>query len=383
MISSIVKTIKKEHTIIGIMSGTSLDGLDIAYCGFSYNETLKHWDFQIKETKEIPYTTAWQERLQNSIHLSALDLLVLHQEYGKWLGEQCLLFKQNHQIPNTVPIASHGHTVFHQPTDKGITFQIGHGQYLANAALSTVVCDFRTQDVSLGGQGAPLVPIGDQLLFSSYTICVNLGGIANLSYYDVSCDKRIAYDVTIVNMAFNYMAKELGVAYDKGGHLAKSGTINTVLLEQLNRLDFYQKSFPKSLGVEWFNQSVLPLIIACDDTPHNILRTLLEHSVIQLATCLQSAKIVSKKTPSDSKISVLCTGGGAKNTFYIERLQQVLSSYSLEVIVPDSQIIDYKEALIFGFFGILRLQNQPNCFASVTNCIQDHSSGVVYTPAIQ
>lgn len=340
---------------IGLMSGTSLDGLDIAYVKFT-NES--DYQFEILAKATIDYTDAWRNRLQNAIDLNPEDLKKLDVEYGTFLGDQVVEFIQDYQIEHLDFIASHGHTVFHQP-EKGITKQIGDGQQIADITNHQVVYDFRTQDVVLGGQGAPLVPIGDRLLFADYDACVNLGGFANISFEQN--DERIAFDICPVNVVMNHFSRKLGYEYDDKGNLAKEGTINFKLLELLNQLDFYKKTPPKSLGIEWVHQEIFPILNQFDSSK-DVLRTFLEHIAIQIA------KVTHKFN------TILFTGGGVYNDFLMEKVRENSQS---KIDIPNSDIVNYKEALIFAFLGLLRLENKPNCLSSVTGAKYDHSSGKI------
>ncbi len=356
---------KKPYTVIGLMSGTSLDGLDITCCKFENKEGL--WSFSILYTNAIEYTDYLKNKLKNAIHLNTVDLLAFHNEYGNWLGKQVKKFIAQNNL--TVDfVASHGHTVFHQP-EIGVTYQIGSGQHLANASGQKVICDFRTNDVNLGGQGAPLVPIGDQLLFGTYDFCLNLGGISNISF--TMEGKRIAYDISPANMLLNYICATIGKTYDKGGEIARTGTLNKYVLDTLNNLDYYKLPFPKSLGYEWFIKKIVPIIDATPDTAQNLLHTAVHHIATQITFAITDTK--------SKNASLLVTGGGAKNDFLIKVLQQKLE-YSTTVIVPSEEIIDFKEALIFAFMGVLRDKNEINCLKSVTGARIDSSSGVIFEP---
>lgn len=356
----------KIYKIIGLMSGTSLDGLDLAYCHI-WN-TNKKWEFVIKETKSVSYSPEMETKLKDAIFLSASDLLQFHNTYGTWLGQQAKTFIDEHKL-DVDYIASHGHTTHHQPK-KGLTFQIGSGQHLANESSIEVICDFRTNDVALGGQGAPLVPIGDKLLFSDYDFCLNLGGISNISF-DFH-DKRIAFDIGLANMGLNYITRKEGFAFDDGGKLARKGAINQAMLKALNSLEFYDLPFPKSIGYEWFIDQVKPIIDATEDTIENLLHTSIQH------VCEKVAEEILQNT-TKSQSSLLVTGGGALNNFLIEKLQEKLGS-SVEVVVPSKTIIEFKEALVFALMGVLRINKQTNVMCSVTGARNDSSSGVIYTP---
>lgn len=346
----------KTYFSIGLMSGTSLDGLDICYAQFQ-DET--HWEFEILKTETIPYSLEWKNRLQNAIQLSAEDLLALDKEYGFYLGEKTQEFISKNNITDLDFIASHGHTVFHQPQRK-FTLQIGDGRALKLITKKPVIYDFRSQDVLMGGNGAPLVPIGDELLFSQYDACLNLGGFSNISLQ--KNHQRIAFDISPVNVVLNYFAEKLGKNYDENGDFARNGAINFKILEQLNALTFYQKSAPKSLGVEFVNSEVFPLLK--DETPENIIATFTEHIAEQIA-----------KVFNDNQLkTVLVTGGGTFNTYLLEKIRE--KSHT-ELIVPDENIINFKEALIFAFMGVLRLRNEVNVLCSATGSSENHCSGIM------
>ena len=338
------------------MSGTSLDGLDICYAKF---QNIATWEFEILKTETIPYSIEWKNRLQNAILLSAEDLLALDKEYGFYLGEKTQEFISKNNITDLDFIASHGHTVFHQPQRK-FTLQIGDGRAIKLTTKKPVIYDFRSQDVLMGGNGAPLVPIGDELLFSQYDACLNLGGFSNISLQ--KNHQRIAFDISPVNVVLNYFAEKLGKNYDENGDFARNGAINFKILEQLNALTFYQKPAPKSLGVEFVNSEIFPLLK--DEIPENIIATFTEHIAEQIA-----------KVFNDNQLkTVLVTGGGTFNTYLLEKIREKSQT---ELIVPDENIINFKEALIFAFMGVLRLRNEVNVLCSATGSSENHCSGIL------
>ena len=258
-------------------------------------------------------------------------------------------------------VCSHGHTILHQPHN-GFTLQIGNLPLLHDLLPYTIVCDFRVQDVALGGQGAPLVPIGDELLFSEYDYCLNLGGFSNISFHENGIRK--AFDISPVNTVLNYYANAMGLPYDDGGTIAKTGTIHPELLAQLNGLAYYKKAYPKSLGMEFVNDTIFPLLHSFALPAAAILRTFVEHIAFQIAAvCKPNTKL-------------LITGGGAYHTFLIDRLTHHLPS--VQISIPDDKTIQFKEALIFALLGVLRLRNEVNVLASVTGAQRDHSSGQIY-----
>jgi len=351
--------IKNEYIIIGVMSGTSLDGIDLALINFSFN---KNWSFKIIKADTIAYAEEWLDKLKIIVNSSKVDLAQLDTNYTLYLAEVIASFINKNNITEIDAICSHGHTALHKPK-KGITYQIGNLPVLAKILNQTIVCDFRVQDVALGGQGAPLVPIGDQLLFSEYTYCVNLGGFANVSTEIQG--NRIAFDICPVNIVLNKYVSKLGLAYDNKGAIAKEGILNNQLLNQLNNLQFYKESYPKSLGLEWVNEVVFPIINTYNLTIKDILRTFVEHVAIQ----------ISQVNYFKQKASVLISGGGVFNSFLMSRIKALNNN---EIIIPSKEIIEYKEALIFGFLGVLKLREENNCLSSVTGASKNHSSGKIY-----
>jgi anhydro-N-acetylmuramic acid kinase len=346
-----------KYKVIGVMSGTSLDGLDLAAVEFYYDDGK--WDFQIAAAETVQYDKKQENRLRNSTELSGEELIRFHANYGRFLGKEIKRFMNATGFKPKI-IASHGHTVFHQP-EKHFTFQVGNGADIAAETGITTIADFRTGDVALGGQGAPLVPVGDRLLFSAYDSCLNLGGFANISFE--KSGERMAFDICPVNFILNYLAKKAGLPYDKNGELGKTGKTDSKLFHQLNQLPFYGQTPPKSLGKEWMDHKFFPLV---ENSPISIpdkLRTVYEHIGVQ----------IGKTIPENGK--ALVTGGGAFNTFLIE---QLTTHSSAEIIIPGKQIIDYKEALIFAFLGLLRFMGEVNCYATVTGAKRDSSSGMIY-----
>lgn len=357
----------KTFKIVGLMSGTSLDGLDLCYCHITKN--VDQWSFEIMETKSISYSDDMQSELKDSIYLKADELLRFHNTYGNWLGQQTKQFISEKNLDVDF-IASHGHTTHHQP-ENGLTFQIGSGQHLANESGCKVICDFRTNDVALGGQGAPLVPIGDQLFFGEYDFCLNLGGISNISLEQKG--KRIAYDIGLANMILNYITRKIDLDYDKGGELARSGSINNNMLDRLNGLKYYLLPHPKSIGFEWFVEEVVPIVDITEDAIENLLHTSIHHICEKVA---QQVKLNNPKTES----SLFVTGGGALNHFLIEVLQEKLGE-NTKAVVPEKELIKFKEAAVFALMGALRVEQEINVLKSVTGAKRDSSSGVVFLPS--
>lgn len=341
--------------VLGIMSGTSLDGIDFALVSLEYQD--EEIDFNLLHSATIPYAKFWYEALKEAHFLREDELKTLSQRYGKYLADTTRAFLETTTIHPDL-IASHGHTVLHQP-DKGIALQIGNGPELFKQLNIPVVCDFRVQDVKLGGQGAPLVPIGDRFLFFEYDCCINLGGFINLSFEHG--DGRVAYDVCPMNIVMNDLSVKCGMNYDSGGELARQGTQHTHVLEELNALKYYSEHPPKSLGKEWVLEYIWPLLAGID--PKDALRTWVEHSAQQLAKNI------------NGKAKVLLTGGGVYNLFFLERLRVHSNS---ELIIPKKEIVDFKEAVIFALLGFLKWHDKINVLSSVTGAKHDHSSGIIY-----
>jgi len=349
---------KNEYHVVGVMSGTSLDGIDLVEVKFVLDGS---WQFEIISAETVAYSTMWFERLKGLVTCTLDDLRQIDADYTLLLAEVINRFIVKHDIKNIDAVCSHGHTALHRPENQ-LTYQIGNLPVLAKLLDETVVCDFRVADVELGGQGAPLVPIGDRLLFSEYDFCLNLGGFANIST-EIN-NERIAYDICPVNIVLNKYAQKLGVNYDDGGKIAASGAYLTSLGEALNHLAFYKERPPKSLGLEWVNTNVFPLIETSQGSDKDVLRTYSDHIAKQISSVI---------TPN---AKVLVTGGGAYNRYIISNIERLSQA---EMVIPNSDLIEFKEALIFGFLGVLKLRDEVNCLQSVTGALKSHSSGVIYS----
>ena len=352
---------KNNYNVIGVMSGTSLDGVDLAHIQFQLND--KKWTFEILESETIGYSNDWINHLKLAVDYPETELEKLNEDYTKLLTSIISSFIEKHKIENLDAVCSHGHTILHQP-EKGLTLQIGNLPEISTLTHQTVVCDFRVQDVKLGGQGAPLVPIGDRILFSEYDYCMNLGGFSNVSFEQN--EERIAFDISPVNTVLNFYANQLGLNYDDKGQISRTGNINENLLNELNALEYYQQKFPKSLGFEFVKGTVLPLIEKYEIPIEDKLHTFTEHIAFQTALALPN-----------KKGRILITGGGAYNDFIIERIQYYLTE--MEIVIPSAKILEYKEALIFALLGVLKLRGEINVLSSVTGAKKDHSSGEIYS----
>jgi len=348
-----------SYKVIGIMSGTSLDGVDIAFCKFNYTD--EKWQYKILYAETIAYNSTWLTRLKELHKQPAFVFPKTDAFYGKYLGQLANDFIKKHQLEVDF-IASHGHTIFHQP-ENGFTAQIGNGAYIYAETGITTINDFRVVDVALGGQGAPLVPIGDELLFNRYDACLNLGGFSNISFK--KDEQRIAFDISPCNIVMNPIANLLGVNFDDEGKFASEGTINEQLLIQLNNLSYYIKQAPKSLGAEWVTENFWPLVKQFQISPNDLLATLNKHIAFQIIKVIKANNLKS----------ILTTGGGTFNKFMIDEINKQTNN---SLHLPDRNLINYKEALIFAFLGVLRMCNSENSLKSITGASKNSIGGAIW-----
>jgi anhydro-N-acetylmuramic acid kinase len=357
------------YRAIGLMSGSSLDGLDLAFVEFVHNAGT--WSYEIIAADCYKYNTEWKDRLQNAVSLSALDYQQLHADYGHYTGKEVLRFIEENNLHFKVGlIASHGHTAFHVP-EKQMTAQLGDGAAVAAETGLPVVSDLRALDIAFGGQGAPIVPIGEKLLLKEYDMYLNLGGIANISFNHP--ENYVAYDICPANRVLNLIAARQGKEYDDGGQMAAMGNVHEGLLQKLAALPYYQQPYPKSLANSFGVDEVYPLIRSFGLTHFDELRTYVEHIAQQIRSAIGNSR-----EPHTPNPRLLVTGGGAFNTFLMSRLTQVMQTLNAEVIVPDEKLVQYKEALIMAFIGVLRWRQEYNVFSSVTGAQRDSIGGAVW-----
>lgn len=363
----------ENFDVIGLMSGTSLDGLDILHC--IIKEDNGQYSFELLENETFKYDNNWVERLKNAHLLSGEDLCLIDAEYGHLLGDCIAKFNAKYNL-KPLFVAVHGHTVFHQPTNStkpdsiGFTTQIGDGSAIAAKSNCCIINSFRNKDVALGGQGAPLVPIGDKLLFPQYDFCLNLGGFSNISF-DNNKGERIAFDISPCNMLLNYICETINLSHDDNGNLAKSGTIIPNMLKELNTLKFYDSKPPKSLGKEWFVLNIEPILLKylSSNSVPDILRTGVEHIASQIA------KVLNDNNTKGGNAKVLISGGGVFNALMLEKIKEYSSC---EICIGSKELIEYKEALIFALLGVLRYTNKVNCLFSVSGGRCDSVGGAVW-----
>lgn len=343
---------------IGLMSGTSVDGLDV--CCATFDKKGDKWSFHIDCARGYSYPEPLKKALGQEVQkMSALEFITFHSAYGQFLGERVNDFMKEFGVKPDI-IASHGSTVFHEPQKK-VMYQIGDGAAIAAVTKIPTVSDFRRLDIMLGGQGAPLVPVGDNLLFGEYDYCLNIGGFSNISFQEG--DKRIAFDISPVNYVINRLTRSIGLEMDRDGEIASRGTVHQELLDALNALDYYSRPYPKSLGREWVEKNVFPLLDASGLSLEDVLRTYYEHCAQQLARVTRPGK------------SLLVTGGGAYNKFLISRMHALSGCH---IFIPKPAIVEFKEALIFAFLGVLYMVGEPSCLKSVTGAERDNIGGMLF-----
>jgi anhydro-N-acetylmuramic acid kinase len=373
------------YRVLGIMSGSSLDGLDIAYVHL--HSGAGKWGYTIVDATTIAYPSEWTTRLDGAGELGARDYLLLHNAYGRYIGTQINQFIRERNLDFQVQlVASHGHTVFHFP-DQGMTAQLGDGASISALTGLQVVSDLRSLDVAFGGQGAPIVPIGEKWLFPEYRYFLNLGGIANVSI--PASGQYRAFDVCPANRVLNLLARQKGSAYDKDGVWAASGRVIPVLLDTLNSLDYYRQAPPKSLGNAFGTDLVYGIIRASGCSLEDCLRTYVEHIAIQVSRALSApagedaASGVGGTAPEKGEAapnggSLLVTGGGAHNAFLMERIGALLEPVGIRVVIPEAVIVDFKEALVMALIGVLRLRQEENTLASVTGAQRNSIGGALW-----
>ncbi len=358
------------YQILGLMSGSSLDGLDIAHCQFTVSDEDEMISWKILQAETIPYSEDWIERLQQLPSASALELASTDAAYGTLLGKMTAAFIEKHQIQADY-IASHGHTIFHYP-ERGLSLQIGDGAAIAAATGYPVICDFRTQDIALGGQGAPLAPTADQYLFSDFQCCLNLGGIANLSVQTPR--GYVAFDICGANQILNALVAPLGLAYDDKGQLAASGQLIPALFEQSLSLEFFQQNYPKSLGNDWvlahqttvFCQYDAPIADKLHTANHMIAKLMADH-----------LQLVIQQEGLTEEVNMMITGGGAFNDFLVKCIEEACGD-RIKIHIPSPILIGFKEAVLMALMGVLRIRQIPNCLASVTGAARDSINGALH-----
>jgi anhydro-N-acetylmuramic acid kinase len=360
-----------QYNVVGLMSGSSLDGLDIAFVHLE--EIAGKWEFEILASACISYPAEWKKKLSALADIPARDYLLLHTSYGRWLGDTVNEFLEEKNLTYRVQlIASHGHTAFHMPALK-MTAQMGDGAAIAAVTGIRTITDLRSVDVALGGQGAPIVPIGEKLLFPDYDLFLNLGGIANLS---ANTESFIGFDICPANRILNLLAAPTGKGFDENGSLAASGLVNHKLLKKLNAFEYYQFPFPKSLSNEFGLNEVFPVVQKAGLSPQDALRTYVQHIVFQIQ---QSLLLLKNHFNGKENLRLFITGGGAHNKFLMEKLKEMVSAHGIECIIPAETLVDFKEALVIALMGVLRWREDVNVLRTVTGASKDSINGAVWS----
>lgn len=363
---------EKSYKVLGLMSGSSLDGLDLAFCKFNLAEGLDHIAWEIIAADTLPFSETWINRLRFLPQQDALTFVKTNTYFGHYLAELAQQFLYKHQLQPDF-IASHGHTIFHYP-DKRISTQIGDGAAIAAITGLPVVTDFRTQDIAINGEGTPIAPAADRYLFQGFDFYLNLGGIANIS---AQVDQRyIAYDIGPANQVLNILANGLDMEYDAEGAEARKGTLQKDLLEQIHQIDYFAQDYPKSLDNNWIRQQIIPIYLDHPSSWQDKLRTATEQLAIQIGKSL--AHIQDKENLSQSKYKIYITGGGAFNRFLLERIDHYCQPLNVQIVVPSKKVVQFKEAILMALMGVLRMEKIPNCFSSVTGAKRDTIGGAVY-----
>jgi anhydro-N-acetylmuramic acid kinase len=358
------------YRVIGLMSGSSLDGLDIAYV--ELHESAGKWLYKIKEACCRKYSDELKDQLKDAVHLSALQYQLLHAAFGHYIGREVNRFIEKNNLYHQVHlVASHGHTTFHLP-EKLMTAQLGHGAAIAAETKLPIVTDLRALDVALGGQGAPIVPVGERLLFADIDFFLNIGGIANISAKNNEADSMIAFDVCVANRVLNMLAEERHLSFDENGKMAASGNVHSALLQKLNELSYYSRPYPKSLANDFGTDVVYPLVKSFSISVEDALRTYVEHIVCQIKNA-----IINCQLPATGR-KLLVTGGGALNSFLIEKLKENLDTIGITVTLPEADVINYKEALIMALIGTLRWREEYTVFNSVTGAGRNSIGGALW-----
>lgn len=351
----------KDTHVIGVMSGSSLDGLDLAYCRFFQRNAL--WTYEFICGKTFPFPHSLRISLEKARDLSAIQITELDATLGRWIGQEIKQWMNTEKLTPDL-ISSHGHTIFHNP-QASYTLQIGSGAHIASITQVKVINNFRISDVAKGGQGAPLVPIGELMLFHDHDAFINLGGIANISIIQNTTIR--AWDIGPFNQVLNHIAGRAGKLFDENGKMASTGQVIEKWKTHLLEWAYFSQSSPKSLGNEQVHLE--------------IIKKIPEENSADLAFtfCQVMSKIIAEEITSNQCKNVLITGGGAYHHFFISLLNFQLPGH-IQITLPPKSLIEFKEAIIFAFLGLLRENNQINVLSTVTGATSDSCAGTIYLP---
>lgn len=363
---------KSTYQIIGLMSGSSLDGIDLAHCSFESHGKNLHWKLNAAST--LPFSKEWTNKLLELTQSNSKTLLAAHAAFGRYLGEQVNHFLQEQQL-NCDIVASHGHTIFHYPEEQ-FTFQLGDGAAIAATTGIPTIDRFRAMDMAFGGQGAPVAPIVDRYLFEGYDYYLNIGGIANISA-PIRDHRMVAFDIGGANQILDALAQIDGHSYDDKGKIAASGTPIPMLYDQINALPYFSESYPKSLGNDWVLDQQTSVYLQHTGKTADKLSTACKQLAYQTAKAI--LQIQNQEKQQKSAYKMLVTGGGAWNTFLIQQIRDACQKVcNLAIHIPSDEIIGFKEAILMALMGYLRMTKQNNCLATATGATQDSVSGSLH-----
>lgn len=359
------------YNVIGVSSGSSLAGLDLVFTALT--EVRGKWEYEIRAAVRLPYTPEWEEKLSGAADLPARDYMLLHSEYGHFTGHAIKSFIHDNQLDHQVHfIVTHGHTIFHVPSQK-MTAQLGDGAAIAAVTGLSVISDLRAMDVALGGKGAPLFPLAEQLLFPDFTYRLNLGENATLAAQLNGA--FAAFDICPCNYILDSLAATLGRAYDEDGQLAAGGVTDAPLLESLNGLAFYRESYPRTIASKFGTGTVLPLIQKHQLSTQGKLNTYVKHIAAQIAGTLGS---LQQDKTQEAPATLLLTGGGIFNGFLIKSIQEALQPLNITITIPEEPTSKFRTPLMVALLGALRWRQEINAFASVTGAEKDSVGGALW-----
>ena len=358
------------YRAIGVMSGTALGGLDIVFA--ELQEAAGSWKYTIGAADRYPYSSDWKEKIRKATSLSSVDYLSLHTAYGHYIGKEVRRFIAEHALDYQVQlVVSHGHASFHLPEQR-LTAQLGAGSAIAAETGINVVSDLRAMDMALGGNGAPIVPMGEKLLFGEYQCFLNIGSIVNIACH--TPEEVISFDICPANKVLNMLAAQAGETYDPGGKMAATGEVKQPLLQILNELEYYSMPYPKYLSIDFATDVIFPLLKG--HNTNDAMRTYVEHVAVQTVNAL--VQLYPEAATGTLRPKLLVTGGGANNTFLVNRILGLAEAMQIEVIIPDQNIINFKEALVMALIGILRWREENNVLAAITGAERDSIGGAVW-----
>ena len=367
-----MRVVQQSKLFLGLMSGTSLDGLDIALCYFEPEYQLLHsrcFEFtdDLKQ-RVLPFMTDQAQSID--------ELMILDRDLATFAAEAILIFLHDHRIDakEVNAIGYHGQTLRHRP-DEGCSLQIGNPHILAEMTGIDVIADFRRRDLAAGGEGAPLVPAFHHFLTEKMRrpfALLNLGGIANLSLFCENGEIQ-GFDTGPANTLIDqWIYQHTGVNFDAEGEWAASGAINQPLLEALLEEPYFQRSAPKSTGRETFNLEWLnhKLTYFGELSPEDIQATLTELTAVTIADALKHAKL--------NNCQLILCGGGARNRYLVERLTTHLPDFTIIASDLLGWSADAMEAAAFAWLAWAFKNKKAGNIPAVTGAFGERRLGALY-----